>query len=82
MEAAAQERHRAEVRHACMELLRMEDWSGASRDRFLGVRPNTAFEQRLKQVSTHTSFVGHERILQESSSELVSDAAFCCSGVP
>lgn len=28
----------------------MEDWSGASRDRFLGVRPNTAFEQRLKQV--------------------------------
>lgn len=51
MEAAAQERHKSEVLHAYKELLRMEDWSGASRDRFLGVRPNTAFEQRLKQVS-------------------------------
>lgn len=51
MEEAAQERHKAEVRHAYTELLHMEDWSGASRDRFLGVKPNTAFEQRLKQVS-------------------------------
>ncbi|CAM9344969.1 unnamed protein product [Ascophyllum nodosum] len=47
---AAEERHHAEVQHAYKELLQMEDWSGASRDRFLGVRPNTAFEQRLKQV--------------------------------
>lgn len=51
VEAATEERHHAEVQHAYKELLRMEDWSGASRDRFLGVRPNTAFEQRLKQVS-------------------------------
>lgn len=51
VEAAAEERHHAEVQHAYKELLHMEDWSGASRDRFLGVRPNTAFEQRLKQVS-------------------------------
>ena len=49
---AAEERHHAEVQHAYKELLQMEDWSGASRDRFLGVRPNTAFEQRLKQVCT------------------------------
>lgn len=51
VEAATEGRHHAEVQHAYKELLRMEDWSGASRDRFLGVRPNTAFEQRLKQVS-------------------------------
>ncbi|CAM9610392.1 unnamed protein product [Pylaiella littoralis] len=50
VEAATEERHHAEVQHAYKELLRMEDWSGASRDRFLGVRPNTAFEQRLKQA--------------------------------
>eukprot|EP00904_Undaria_pinnatifida_P000720 jgi/Undpi1/10649/HiC_scaffold_29.g13099.m1 len=50
VEAAAEERHHAEVQHAYKELLHMEDWSGASRDRFLGVRPNTAFERRLKQV--------------------------------
>ncbi|CAM9608529.1 unnamed protein product, partial [Laminaria digitata] len=50
VEAAAEERHHAEVQHAYKQLLHMEDWSGASRDRFLGVRPNTAFEQRLKQV--------------------------------
>ncbi|CAM9889380.1 unnamed protein product [Scytosiphon promiscuus] len=50
VEAAAEERYHAEVQHAYKELLHMEDWSGASRDRFLGVRPNTAFEQRLKQV--------------------------------
>lgn len=54
VEEAAEERHKAEVRHAYAQLLHMEDWSGASRDRFLGVKPNTAFEQRLKQVSaTH-----------------------------
>lgn len=51
VEEAAEERHKAEVRHAHTQLLHMEDWSGASRDRFLGVKPNTAFEQRLKQVS-------------------------------
>lgn len=51
VEAAAEERHHAEVQHAYKELLHMEDWSGASRDRFLGVKPNTAFEQRLKQAS-------------------------------
>lgn len=51
VEGVAQERHHAEVQHAYKELLHMEDWSGASRDRFLGVRPNTAFEQRLKQAS-------------------------------
>ncbi|CAM9724565.1 unnamed protein product [Ectocarpus sp. 4 AP-2014] len=51
VEAAAEERYHAEVQHAYKELLHMEDWSGASRDRFLGVRPNTAFEQRLKQAS-------------------------------
>eukprot|EP00752_Nemacystus_decipiens_P002125 g2027.t1 len=50
VEAAAEERHHAELQHAYKELLHMEDWSGASRDRFLGVRSNTAFEQRLKQV--------------------------------
>eukprot|EP00903_Cladosiphon_okamuranus_P012987 g12118.t1 len=50
VEAAAKERHHAELRHAYKELLLMEDWSCASRDRFLGVRSNTAFEQRLKQV--------------------------------
>lgn len=47
---AAEERHHAEVQHAYRELLHMEDWSGSSRDRFLGVQPNTAFEQKLKQV--------------------------------
>lgn len=57
MEEAAQERHKAEVRHAYAELLHMEDWSGASRDRFLGVKANTAFEQRLKQVSM---ILGHD----------------------
>lgn len=51
VEAAAEERHHAELQHAYKELLHMEDWSGASRDRFLGVRSNTAFEQRLKQAS-------------------------------
>lgn len=51
VEVAAEERHHAEVQHSYKELLRMEDWSDASQDRFLGVRPNTAFEQRLKQVS-------------------------------
>ncbi|CAM9105576.1 unnamed protein product [Hapterophycus canaliculatus] len=55
VEAAAEERHHAEVQHAYKELLHMEDWSGASRDRFLGVRPNTAFEQRLKQASNGCS---------------------------
>lgn len=50
VEAAAEERHHAELQHAYKELLHMEDWSGASRDRFLGVRSNTAFEQRLKQA--------------------------------
>lgn len=55
MEAAAEERYHAEVQHAYKELLHMEDWSGASRDRFLGVRPNTAFEQRLKQASQSNS---------------------------
>lgn len=56
VEAAAEERHHAEVQHAYKELLRMEDWSGASRDRFLGVQPNTAFEQRLKQASRDTFY--------------------------
>lgn len=55
VEAAAEERYHAEVQHAYKELLQMEDWSGASRDRFLGVRPNTAFEQRLKQASESNS---------------------------
>lgn len=55
VEAAAEERHHAELQHAYKELLHMEDWSGASRDRFLGVRSNTAFEQRLKQASREKS---------------------------
>lgn len=55
VEAAAEERHHAELQHAYKELLHMEDWSGASRDRFLGVRSNTAFEQRLKQASRKTN---------------------------
>ncbi|CAM9148398.1 unnamed protein product, partial [Choristocarpus tenellus] len=50
MEDAAHQVQKAEVYRACSELLGLEDWSCASRDRFLSARSNSAFERRLKQV--------------------------------
>ncbi|CAM9184075.1 unnamed protein product [Discosporangium mesarthrocarpum] len=50
MEEVVMERKRVEAQRACSELLGLEDWSCTNKDRFLGVRPNSAFERQLKQV--------------------------------